>query len=310
MPLFGSQHQALVEWLATRWWSEDIPVAIIQGFPGVGKTEIALQAMHRIKASHPDLPTCIFHCPDTKVALADDLLLTIAEELSDHGDGELLDRLERGEDTASIFTQLLTTPRLLIIDEAENLAIGSTGKLPAPVSALLKKWADTEDAAGRLLLLSLREFEEDVWLKRVEVRRIDPLAPDEAQDFLAAELDKIGKSDAVPPDRRTDLVSWLGRNPRAIRLMASALAYDKLDDLMGLVPAAWENEDQRIAPELLRQFEQALLGRAEAQLSAGGGDFFAGCRCSADRSTAADWKRWLLREARWSPCWPNSRLAS
>jgi hypothetical protein len=274
MPLFGSQHQALVEWLATQWWSEDIPVAIIQGFPGVGKTEIALQAMRRIKASHPNLTACIFHCPDTKVALADDLLLTIAEELSDNNDGELLDRLERGEDTASIFAQLLTTPRLIVIDEAEKLAIASTGKLPAPISALLKKWADTEDAAGRLLLLSLREFEEDVWLKRVEVRRIDPLAPDVAQAFLAAELDKIGKSDAVPPDRRRDLVSWLGRNPRAIRLMVSALAHDKLDDLIGLVPAAWENEDQQIAPELLRQFEQALLARAEAQLSAPGRVFF------------------------------------
>jgi tetratricopeptide (TPR) repeat protein len=274
MPLFGSQHQALAEWLATRWWSEDIPVAIIQGFPGIGKTEIALQAMHSIKASHPDLPACIFRCPDTKVALADDLLLTIAEELADNGDGEILDRLERGEDTASIFAQLLTTPRLLVIDEAEKLTIGSTGKVSAPVCALLKKWADTEDAVGRLLLLSLREFEEDVWLKRVEIRRIDPLALDEAQSFLAAELDRVGKSNEVPPERRANLVLWLGRNPRAIRLMVSALIHDKLDDLMGLVPAPWENEDQRIAPELLRQFEQALLERAAAQLSPMGRGFF------------------------------------
>ena len=42
MQLFGEQHRAIGEWLVADWWQKGPPVATIQGFPGIGKTEIAL----------------------------------------------------------------------------------------------------------------------------------------------------------------------------------------------------------------------------------------------------------------------------
>jgi len=264
--VFGKKHQALTTWLEDGWWSNGPPVCVISGFPGTGKTKIAVDAMNALKQAQPTLPIAYFNCVESKSDQADDLLLTITEELAADGDREPLERLERGEDVAAIFSRILAQPRLIIADEAQRLLVGSTGAMPKATASYLERWSQTVGASGRLLLLTSREFDFARWTGQVELRNIGPLEPNEAEAFLRASLAATNRTEAVAEERITDVVTWLGCNPRAIKLLVSTLARESLDNLIGLATEAWEARDRDVSPELLRKFEEAILSRAEERL--------------------------------------------
>jgi tetratricopeptide (TPR) repeat protein len=264
--LFGQQHNAVLEWLVGDWWQKGPPVAVIQGFPGIGKTEIALQAMTEFRKAHSNVPTVLFDCPETTTGLADDLLLTLAEELAALGDTDLIESVERGEDVNSIFSRVLAVPRLIIVDEAQRLLIGSTSGVSAAIAATLERFSRTADAEGRLLLLSNRDFGTARWTERVESMTLLAPKPNDAEALLHAELQRRNLGEAIPARRYRDVVIWLGCNPRALRLLASALVRESLDELIGLAPEAWEARDRPVSAQLLREFEKAVLTRAEERL--------------------------------------------
>src|SRR4051812_25505751 len=119
MTFLGKQHSTLVEWLVNDWWSSSAPVAVIQGFPGVGKTEIAIQAMTMLDQKVPSLLNILVHCPESILGIIDDLLLNIAEALAFVGDQEIMRRVEQGDNSSSIIRGIMTSPRLIIIDESQ-----------------------------------------------------------------------------------------------------------------------------------------------------------------------------------------------
>jgi len=265
--MFGEKHRQLVRWLANDWWITGPPVCVISGFPGTGKTEIALQAMDELARERADLKVARFNCVLNASGQADDLLLKMAEELRAGGDSELLDRLEKGEDVFSIFSRCLVPPRLIVADEAQLLLIGATNRAPDAIVAFLERWSQTTGAEGRLLLLSSREFESARWNARMEFKRLDPLELEEAKSFLDHLLDMDGRGDAIGKHRADDIVSWLGRNPRAIKLFVRELARNTLDELIGLAPEAWEARYRDVSPELLGRLEEAIFRRAEEGLN-------------------------------------------
>ena len=52
------------------------------------------------------LPIAYFECPETKSGLLDDLLLSIADELANADDRQVLEQLERDDDCAAILNTL------------------------------------------------------------------------------------------------------------------------------------------------------------------------------------------------------------
>jgi tetratricopeptide (TPR) repeat protein len=265
LELFGAQHQLLLNWLTGDWWQKGPPVAIVHGFPGIGKTEIAMRAMDSLRTTRSLVPIIRFNCPQTLTG-SDDFLLTIAEECAAVGDTELIQKLELGEDTNAIFRKMLVPERLIVLDEAQRLLVGSTGRISSAMASLMERWSSTPDAKGRLLLVSNREFDYDRWNERAKPISLYPLRPHEAKTFLLSELKESSLVDAVPVQRYSDVVTWLGCNPRAIRLLVRALVRENLDDLIGLAPDAWDMRDRVVSPQLLHEFEKAVLERAEDRL--------------------------------------------
>lgn len=260
--MIGEQHTAIANWLARDWWAKGSPLALIEGFPGTGKTEIAVNVLATLAQLQPAMTTIIVTCPETSGNSLDDLLLVVAEQLDAAGDKDLVARIDLGEDSATILGRLLAGPRLVVIDEAQRLRSNESGA----VAGILERWAATVGARGRVLLLSSRNFGAVKWRDRAEVMPLRPLKPEEAVAFLQQELEKAGRGGAVPGYRARDVVNWLGRNPRAIRLLVRSLADESLEDLIGLAPEAWEARNRVVSPSLLQAFERTVLQRAAERL--------------------------------------------
>ena len=265
--LFGAQHSALVEWLVEAWWQTGSPLAVIQGFPGLGKTEIAMHAMRALSDKSGVASIVYFDCPESTTSLVDDLLLVIAEQLESSGDAEVADAINEGRDPAGIFKRLLTRPRLIVIDEAQRLISPSGGLLRnKTIAGILENISRATSAPGKLLLLSSQEFTPSRWTEHSEIVTLNPFQTSDAQTYLVALLREHDRLEAIPPDRITDVASWLGGNARAIRLLVSALGREGLDFLIGLAPHTWEARDREVSPRLLRDFETSVLERAVEQL--------------------------------------------
>ena len=265
--LFGEQHKALATWLSGSWWQDGPPVAAIQGFPGLGKTAIAEHVLSERAKHFPDLTTVIIDCPELTAALVDDLVLGLAEAFDAKGDGVVLRALEERYDAERVFLKLLMQPRLIILDEAQRL-MGETSGTPKTkeIGRILEKLSHAAGSRGRLLLLSSKQFGGARWEEHAETVTLNPLNPMDAQNYLKSLLQKDDREDAVPVERIGDVAAWLGCNPRAINLLASALKCNSLDYLIGLAPEAWDARDREVSPRLLRDFETRVLTRAIAQL--------------------------------------------
>lgn len=265
--LFGDQHKALVEWLTGNWWQNGPSIAAIQGFPGLGKTAIAEQVVEQITGRVGGIVTVHFDCPDSTATLVDDLVLTLAEQLNAKGDDGVVEDLTDGIDADGVFRKLLDRPRLIVLDEAQRL-MGEANTTPKnkQIGRILENLSRATASPGRVLLLSSREFGDARWEERANINTLRPLESKHAQDYLRALLEKDNRTDAVPESRMADVASWLGGNPRAIHLLASALRRETLDYLIGLAPEAWEARDRDVSTQLLRAFETRVLTRAVSQL--------------------------------------------
>ena len=268
MTLLGEQHIALAETLAT-WPIKDWAVTIVQGFPGTGKTEIALEVERQVRRTQPTLPVARFDCPQASTNLIDDFVFTLAEELADSGDRELLGRIESGDRSNDILRTVWTKSCLIIVDEAHRLLIGATRSLPEELAVIFERWSKATNPAGRIILLSHREFDSGRWTERVRRQTIRPFEPAVAQDFLRSELSNLPDlTVTIPAVRHADVVAWLGYNARAIRLLVRSLINDTLEDLIGLAPDTWEARDRPVSPDLLKEFETKVLARATDRLDA------------------------------------------
>ena len=265
--LFGDQHTTFVKWLTGNWWKSGPSIAAIQGFPGLGKTAIGEMVVADITGRSAEITTVHFECPDGTSTVLDDLVLTLAEELDAKDDGGVVEDLNDGLDAIGVFRKLLDRPRLIVLDEAQRL-MDKTITTPKneQIGKVLENLSRATTSPGRILLLSNREFGGARWEERADIRTLSPLKPKEAQDYLRTLLAKENRADAVPEDRIADVTSWLGGNPRALHLVASALRRETLDYLIGLAPEAWELRDRHVSPKLLLDFETRVLTRAVSQL--------------------------------------------
>lgn len=118
----------------------------------------------------------------------------------------------------------------------------------------------------RILLLTNRYVERERWSAPYEKRTLKGMSSDDGVDLLEYLAQEDERLDEIPPERRHDVVKWLGGNPRAIKLLVSSLAYDSLNDLIGLQPELWEMGDQEVSTELVEKLERKILEKTLNQL--------------------------------------------
>jgi len=249
----------LHDWLSNQWLPSGPPVCVIEGFSGVGKSSLA-----RALVQNADLPAVFVQAVGGSLSL-DDVLFEAAVAFDDVGRPEMAER-EDGNLLLGL-DDLLRRPAMLVIDDFDELLDVSTGLPPRDLWNLILDVSGRYKNYGRLLLITSRSLPEGPWQESISVKTLTP--PDEkaALDLLNQFLSDRNRQGEVPIERRSDVVRWLGRNPRAMQALVACLAEDSLKDLIDLEPDAWEMRNQFVSEKLVQQLEVRFLSRTLDRLA-------------------------------------------
>lgn len=255
----GKQRNELLQYFLADWLVKGPPVAILQGFPGSGKTQLSREIEER-----SGLQSFKVYIQSDAPNLSESPLEALAEELELSGIVDLVRELDKGAH-GDLFKALLRIlrrePILIVIDEFQ-LLFGDRNTLPP------KKWQQLVEELnsratpkGRLLLISNRAINIAPWCERCVSRQLDGLTDKEAADLLREQLDRDGLTEKFPLDRMTEIGHRLGGNPRALITLVKSLAYDSLEELISLAPDLFKPGDVTIDHSLVEQFERNLIER-------------------------------------------------
>lgn len=189
-------------------------------------------------------------------------MLLIAEGLARKGDETLALAL-----TEEALLAVLKEPILIVFDEFQESFDYERPQPPHSFMAWIQEISTNKMLQGRVLFLSSRQVEEERWNERCEKRRLLGFSVEDGVTFLGAQLIASDLSSAaLPLSRRDDVVKWLGGFPRALRLLVSSLHLTPLDDLIGVLPEAWQAREQPVSSELLKMMEREIVSRARKDL--------------------------------------------
>lgn len=256
----GLQRKAIYEKLQGAWMCNGPSVAILQGFPGCGKTQLASALASRDRIV---LDPISVELGSSDPSL--DLLLNLAETLHDHGIGELNAEIDKGEigDLYDALLKVLRRQRILImVDEFQCVLDDANAQPPPQWQKLIDSLNNSARAEGRLLLISNRSIGIERWSEKCPIHEIKGFSNHEAATFLAQLLEEKGLASRVPTERLEELGRRLGGNPRAIRTLVGSLKSDALEDLLPAIPSLESIGDVVLAKELLDKFERDLIARA------------------------------------------------
>jgi len=255
----GLQRKALYEKLQGTWFGNGPCVAILQGFPGCGKTQLASALVSKDRIV---LDPISVELGSSDPSL--DLLLNLAANLQDHGIGELNAEIDKGV-SGDLYDALLKVLRreriLIIVDEFQCVLDDANAQPPPQWQKLIESLNNSARAEGRLLLISNRSIGIERWSEKCPIHEIKGFSNYEAATFLAQLLEEKGLASRVPTERLEELGRRLGGNPRAIRTLVGSLKFDALEDLLPAIPSLESIGDVVLAKELLDKFERDLIAR-------------------------------------------------
>jgi glycosyltransferase involved in cell wall biosynthesis/tetratricopeptide (TPR) repeat protein len=267
---YGHKHTELLDWLSGGWLSATEPAIYwIEGFPGVGKTELQRQLSQRL--GEKSIPTAYVNLLDEGVSQLGDLFLKLAQAFAEAGYGELAKKVDEGaaqpEKQQALLATLARKTLLLVLDDFQH-TFDANGEPAGPFRDLLRAIKTRPGLKSRVLLLSDRHPHEGTWSEHLTIKKLDSLNAEDGAAYLSDLLQAHGREAAIPAERLADVVAWVDGNPRALRAIVAVLAYEPLDALIELQRDSWDLREQRISPDLLHELETQLVGKVLRRLGA------------------------------------------
>jgi glycosyltransferase involved in cell wall biosynthesis/tetratricopeptide (TPR) repeat protein len=266
MPIkfYGQQRDQIVNRLVDKWLPGGPPVAILQGFPGCGKSQLARAVATRAPRSlDPVEPP--MESPDFVI----DLFLDLAIALEAHGLPDMAQEIDKG-DKAQLDRALLNLLRheqiLIVVDEFQRLLPEDKSTPPRVWAKLVEDLNNSPHAQGRLLLVSNRVIKTERWSENCQIEELHGLTDEEAELLFSELLEAKGVAEKVSQEERRDIAHRLAGNPRALKTLVSGLRTDTLNDLLSASPDLLQPGDVVLNPRLLEEFERELIERALPKL--------------------------------------------
>ena len=258
-----------LDWLVNVWLKDGPPVCFLQGFAGVGKTDLARD--FRELAEREQLPdkkpkwqqAVINEISDRATPSVLESLMELSITLSQQGLTEMEKVIFEQKDANLGFAleKALRRPVVIVLDEAQRFFRDDTGAPLPEMNGILSFLRNRPNLPGRLLLLSDRIVEESRWSEWIPKRTLTKLEPKEAVEALDTRLVEAGLSIEIAAARKNEIVRDLDFNPRAIEALVGALRYESLDDIIQSNPGLWAVHDREVSRDFLRALERDLLER-------------------------------------------------
>jgi len=256
-------NKALVR-LRDSWLNSGRPVALLDGFPGTGKTELA----HEL-CNVPNWVVVPVEPSQSEGFEKDYLFNELASELEIRGIDDLVIQLDREEsvDFVRVLKRVLEQQQIvIIIDEAQRVFESASARPFGALRSLIQKLGDAPRVKGKLLLISNRRVESELWSEKCERATLAPLSGSEAVKLLSRLLSESNLADAIPPERLNDAAFHMGYNPRALHTLVTTLKVNgyTIDDLIREFSDLWHADTiaTRIDnPDLISRLERGLLER-------------------------------------------------
>jgi len=262
---FGTARQQLLDWLSSVWLPKGPVACFVDGFPGVGKSDLAAAVTHHA-AQLKGWTSIYFEIPDQENPSINDALLDIADQLASVGRNEMQAAMSQSEPNPAYALECGLRGDVLVVVDEFGRFLDRQGKMAPDVAGILSYLRNRPALRGRLLLLSDVVIEPDRWSEAFPMKTLHSPTAHEAVDLLNDRLAAAQNAAAVPEDRKGDLVRVLGFNPRAIETLAATLAFESLDEIVGQDPGLWQVGDREISSDFLETLERRLLKRTLSHL--------------------------------------------
>jgi hypothetical protein len=253
MPLASQQH--VVDELLGDWAAGRRPIGVVEGFAGIGKSELAGRVYKAWQHSTKVFVTA------SEGSSFDDLVLDMVSQLEASGHAGI--NRFAGNDYAVALQDIIATENiLLLIDDFEVFLDPETAITMAHMRNFLEQIA-MRPGSGKVLLITSRRPASMGWT--IEARHFTLQIPeeDESARILQVLLNDRGLTDEVSADDLTSVCRWLGYNPRAMQAFVTCLLQAPLADLIDLSPDTWasgEAPSRALLAELESAFWMKTLG--------------------------------------------------
>ncbi len=271
----GKNRAENLAWLLNTWLKEGPSVCFLQGFSGVGKTDLArdFRALAEQQQSPDKKPrwqqAVINEIADRATPSVLESLMELSLVLSQQGLPEMEQILfeQKLPNPAFALEKALQRPVVIILDEAQRFFRDDTGAPLPEMNSILNFLRSRPNLPGRLLLLSDRIIEEARWSEWIPKRTLARLEPDEAIEALNAKLEEAEVVADMSVERKREVVRDLDYNPRAIEALVGALRNESLDEIIQSNPGLWAIHDREISRDFLKALERDLLERTLRHLA-------------------------------------------
>jgi len=265
----GKNRAENLDWLLNVWLREGPPVCFLQGFSGVGKSDLARDFRELAeKQQWPDKQpkwqqAVINEIADRPTPSFLESLMGLSSTLSQQGLPEMEKILfeQINPNLAYALEKALQRPVIIILDEAQRFFRDNSGAPLPELDGILAFLRNRQNLPGRLLLLSDRVVEEARWSEWIPKRKLSKLEPDEAVEALDAKMEETAVVANISAARKKEVVRDLDFNPRAIEALVGALRYESLDEIIESNPGLWAVRDREVSRDFLHLLERDLLER-------------------------------------------------
>jgi tetratricopeptide (TPR) repeat protein len=265
---FGRGRSEIRSWLLNVWLKEGPPLCFLDGFPGVGKTDLALElldlAERQGKWEHVVINEV---AEDSKSVL--ESLMDLSSKLSLQGLPEMETVLfeQKTPSIGHAIEKALQRSVVIVIDHAQRLFVPDKGSPLPEMNKALSYLRNRPALRGRLLLLSDRFVEQDRYSEWIPRRTLRELAPEEAAEMFDARLKEVSAVVEIPWERKTRVLKTLHFNPRAVEALVGRLQSSTLDQIIADHPGLWGTEDPQIDRGFLKNLERDLLQQTMNEFS-------------------------------------------
>ena len=261
---YGKQRLDLIRYFTNDWLPHGTRVAILQGFPGCGKSQLAIDVAAKSTRSLDIIEAHIgaHYSPES-------MLIDLGQALANEGIPDLLNEVEKGADGDPFFALLSVLrryPVLVVIDEFQRFFAPNESHPPPDWQRLVEQLNNSTQPFGRLLLICNRATKIARWCEKCVIKELRCLDPADAAALLADLLEKMELCAKVPKARLTEICQRLGGNPRALGTLVGGLLYDSLDELLSHAPDLLEIGDITLDSNLVEEFEREVLARTLSQM--------------------------------------------